>query len=222
MPEEIQTEEEKEVEGEEVPLDEAPVEEEPEESPDSSTLESDEANDESSTEEDLTDDNPTGEEPEKPFRKGISRFLRKKWVLLSSAGVFAGILGVMLGNGVSWDLPWGAQSSSKRIQGVAGEKGNGLVDTGLQPFYLPLQEGSENIAIKLDIKVRWEAEALKKYRERPAFIRNSLLTYFLRVAKSKEGFEAQKSKLESEIGKVLEHSLAVKNIKVSLDSVTPI
>ncbi|MFZ0451528.1 MAG: hypothetical protein WAL98_20000 [Desulfatiglandaceae bacterium] len=222
MSEEILTEEENEVEREDVPLDEAPVEEEPEGPPDSQEVESDEeVTAAPSDDEEPTDDNPSGEEPEEQPRKSLNRLLRNKWLLLSFAGVFSGILGLLLGYGV----PWNPQSGGKNPEGIHGGTGKqegGLVQTGLQPFFVPLPEGSENIALKLDIKVRWESESLRKYKERPAFIRNSLLTYFLRAAKSKEGFEGNRSHLESEIGKVLEHSLAVKNIKVRLESVTPI
>ncbi len=97
-----------------------------------------------------------------------------------------------------------------------------MVDTGLQPFFVPLPAGSENVAIKLEIKVHWKSGTFEKYKERSAFVRDSMLTYFLGVAQSKDGFGVDRSRLESEIEKVLEHSLAVTNIKVSLDSVTPI
>jgi len=212
MAEKIQKEEEKEVQREEVPLDETP---------DSSTVESDEKNDASANEEDLIGDNPSGVEPEGPPRRGVGRFLRNKWLLLSFAGVFSILLGFMLGYESLWDATRGGQGSEV-IRGESGKQEDGVVDTGLQPFFVPLPAGSENVAIKLEIKVLWKSGAFEKYKERSAFVRNSMLTYFLGVARSKEGFGVDRSRLESEIGKVLEHSLAVTNIKVSLDSVTPI
>jgi hypothetical protein len=221
MSKETLTGKEKEAEREDVSLDEAPVEGSSEESPDSSTFESDERHDASSTEEDLTDDNPSAEKPEVPSRKVISRFFRNKWLLLSFAGIVSVVLGIVLGYDLPWNPPWRGQAS-EGIHGETGKRANGPVHTGLQPFFVPLPAGSENIAIKLDITVDWESGALQEYRERSAFVRNSLLSYFLRVAKSKEGFGVDRSRLESEIGEVLEHSLAVKNIKVTLDSVTPI
>ena len=222
MPEEMKKEEEKEIEQEEVRLDEPSVEEEPGGPPDSHSEEPEKVAEGPSDEEEPTEDIPTGHDSEVSSGKGIGSYLLNKWMLLCLAGVVSATLGVALGYGLPFHLPWQGQQPVQEIVGETEKQASGLVQTGLQPFFVPLREGSEHIVIKLDIKVSWEPEALRKYRERPTFIRNNLLTYFLRVANSKEGFEAEESRLESGIGKVLEHSLAQKNIKVKLSSVTPI
>ena len=222
MPEEITKEEDKEVEEEEITLDEPPLEEEPGNPLDSPSEEADEVEEGPSDDEDLTEDTVAGHDSDASSGKGIGGYLRNKWLLLSIVCIVAGVLGVVMGYVLPWDLPWEDKASTGIIVGETEKQASGLVQTGLQPFFVPLREGSEHIVMKLDIKVSWEPEALRKYRERPTFIRNNLLTYFLRVANSKEGFEAEESRLESGIGKVLEHSLAQKNIKVKLSSLTPI
>jgi hypothetical protein len=222
MPKKIPTEEAKEVEREDVPLDEAPVENESQSPPDSREVEYDEEEAAAPSDgEGPRDDKPSGAKPKRHLRRGLRRFLLNKWLLIPFAGIISGVVGIMLG----YDMPSNPQSGGQKSAGIHGEaakQGKNLVDTGLQPFFVPLPEGSKNIAVKLVIKVRWESESLEKYKGNATVIRNNLLTYFLTAAKSKGGLEADRSRLESEIGKVLDDSLAVKDIKVSLESVTPI
>ncbi|RLB15041.1 MAG: hypothetical protein DRG82_12440 [Deltaproteobacteria bacterium] len=199
---------------EEVILDEAaPLDEEP--------PEPDAADSEAAGTEDGDTEKEVTESSEQASKKGdgtggVFAFLRKKWVLFSAGTVFFAL-------GISFLLLAGNRGEFLTVDSLLGGNGKdeqSVVQSVLDPFFIPLPENSENAAVKLVISVKWDPEILTRYKKRPVAVRNQVYRYLLQAAGSGKDMVKEKSALASELSQVFQHVLAVRNVKVRVDEVS--
>ncbi len=153
-------------------------------------------------------------------RKGTFVFLRKKWVFTLGAGLL-----MVLGLGFSYGFLNGKQGKLSELNGLAegqAKEERALVETVLKPFFVPQPEDSENNAVKLVISVQWSRGTLIAYRKNAIRVREEVYQYLLQAAGSGENFAEKKSGLASELDRVLQHALAIKNIRVRVNEIAPI
>lgn len=154
-------------------------------------------------------------------RKGLGGFLRKKRLWLGCIGILAGLLGLTFGYG-KWAHHHDGAHELLTFIGEGGKKATASGYTPLMPFYVPLPEGSENIAVRLDISVKWRPQSRELYQEHLTPVRDEVFQFLLKAAQSEKDFEKKKSHLESELSTVFQHALALKKVEVRLDKITPI
>ena len=147
---------------------------------------------------------------------GVFAFLRKKWVLFSAGTVFFAL-------GISFLLLAGNRGEFLTVDSLLGGNGKdeqSAVQSVLDPFFIPLPENSENVAVKLVISVKWDPEILTRYKKRPVAVRNQVYRYLLQAAGSGKDMVKEKSALASELSQVFQHVLAVRDVKVRVDEVS--
>jgi hypothetical protein len=163
---------------------------------------------------------PDASPPKGADKKGSFVFLRKKWVLTLGAGLL-----VLLGLGFSYGFLSGRQGklleSNGLTRGQAKEE-RALVETVLKPFFVPQPEDSENDVVKLVISVQWSRGTLIAYRKRAIRVRDEVYQYLLQTAGSGKNFSEKKADLAPELDRVLQHALAIKNIRVRVNEIVPI
>lgn len=155
-------------------------------------------------------------------RKGmVGCFLRKKWLWVGFVGVLAGFFGLTFGYGMLGNL----NGNTRKLFSFIGEgrkKAAAPGYTPLRPFFVPLPKGSENIAIRLDMSVRWAPESRARYLKQLTSVRNNVFQFLLKAVQSEKDFGKKESHLESELSVVFQHALAVTKVEVRLDKITPI
>jgi hypothetical protein len=204
---------------EEVVLDEVLGEEEEASEPDGSREPAEEPLEETDTEEKGTG-SPEASPEEGQNRKGMFALLRKKWVLVPAGGFF-----LMLGLAFGPRFFGGDHGKLLRLGSLLGghaKENQGLVQSVLRPFFVPLPEDSGKLLVKLVISVRWSPEILVMYRKNQIRVRDEVYQYLLRTAGSGEKFDEEKSALVSELDRVFEHALAIRDIEVRVDEIAPI
>ncbi len=155
-----------------------------------------------------------------PDKKGTFVFFRKKWAFTLSAGLL-----VLLILGIGYGFLSVRQGKLLDLNGLIGRQtkgGRALVETVLKPFFVPQPENSENAAVKLVVSVLWNSGTLITYRKEPVRVRDEVYQYLLQEAGSGKDFAKEKQSLASGLSTVLQHALAVKDIRVRVHDIAPI
>lgn len=192
---------------EEVVLDEPDPDEENPPEPEPSSSEGKTAREEGSTEE----KSAGGKQDRKAF-------FRRKIVVMPALGLF-----IAMGCAV---LFFSRNSEKGHDLGALiygqGKDAQSRVETVLKPFLVPLPADSEDVAVRLIIAVKWAPEILARYKNKPVPIRNDVYQHLLQVAGSKRDMVEEKGVLAKELKSVFQHALAVRDIEVRVQEISPV
>lgn len=180
------------------------------------------------TEEEPEENKTAGEgagNPDATSRKGLDKkgafvFFQKKRVVTLGAGLL-----VLLILGVGYGFLSVGQGKFLDLNGLTGRQtkgGRALVETVLKPFFVPQPENSKNAAVKLIVSVQWSRGTLITYGKETVRVRDEVYQYLLQSAGSGKYSAEEKKSLASELARVLQHALAVKNIRVRVNHIAPI
>jgi hypothetical protein len=173
----------------------------------------------SASSEELPAENPEhGENPvnhtESHSKQKKSSFL-KRWVFICLAGlILIGAASPVI------------QKPLKDLGGYYGflfpkknQRGAGASEKRLKPFFVPLPEGSSNLAARMVMSVKWDPMTAARFKQHSTQIRAELYEYLLEFAKKGKDFTGELDSLESELGRVFRRALGVTDVVVVLEDV---
>jgi hypothetical protein len=94
-----------------------------------------------------------------------------------------------------------------------------LVDENLSPFFVPLPTDPENLAVRLDILIRWDRSTRIRFKKDAPLVRSQIYQYLTEFAKKGEDFKSEMTTLEAEMGRIVRRCLGVKDIELFLEEI---
>lgn len=149
------------------------------------------------------------------FRKSRTGVWAKRLLLIPAAFALV-LLGAFLKS--EW-LPPGGAAKKTDLLSLPREINHPIIDEKLAPFFVPLPAGSSNVAVRLDVTVRWDRLTSARFKNEESKIRTKVYQKLLKFAGSGKNFEDKTAFLEQEISGTMKKSLGVKDFELVIDEV---
>lgn len=89
----------------------------------------------------------------------------------------------------------------------------------LAPFFLPMPEGGADLAIRLDVLVRWDRGTGARFKKEAPWIRAKVYERLMGVTQEGGAASEKRDRLEREIAVALRRSLGDKDIQVVMEQI---
>jgi hypothetical protein len=94
-----------------------------------------------------------------------------------------------------------------------------LMEESLSPFFIPLSEYENRIMVRIDLTAVWPALASVKYRKQELRIRDQIFKHIVSLARQKKDLTDGSELIEDNLGRILQKSLGIYNLKVRVKEI---